>query len=128
MNDTPFFVDKNNIGFGTIINANPTYIGDGTLVEVFEAGINGSIIDRIEIQSRGTNPACVLNFFFEKENGDKFLFFSQEVSATTTSETVGIVPIVLEFGFKLEKNMKVLVGSTAALDTGINVMVLGGDY
>jgi hypothetical protein len=68
--------------------ANTNFDGTGTIVELFEAGPNGSRIDNIAFCAQGSTTAGLLTFFVREDDQSTWrCFFASSVPAVTVSTT-----------------------------------------
>jgi hypothetical protein len=133
MADKPIFPAVPKTSWGKLTAANINYDGTGTVVELFEAGINGSRIDSIKVKPLGTNVATVLRLFVNNGSDpatpdNNSLIFELTLPETTASQVASlaeyqeVLDIAIPTGYKLYGSLGTEVAS------GYQVTVFGGDY
>lgn len=111
--------------------ANTNRTNTGTIVDVFTAGSNGSLVRKITIQASGTTTAGMVRLWLNI-GGTTLLFREVAVSAITPSGTVAAFNSALTLydassdGLPLPASA-VVRASTHNTET-FNVIVEGGDY
>jgi hypothetical protein len=129
----PIFPATPKVGSGKVLTANTAVDGTGTLVTVFTAGANGSIVDSLTVYHLGTNVPTVLRVFI-KDGANYDLILEKTVATNTVSQTTESVPIEVLFNGTDRKRLTLspaaqLVACVGtAIAAGIQVTCLGGDY
>lgn len=150
-NQSPVFPATQNVGFGTLLNADTSYTVPITAgVCIFTAGPNGSRIDGMKIRALGTNAATVLRIFLNDGMGtaasDFALVHEVQLAATTAASAAitGVDTELFPINFDnmggstqagtgvlppfLKPGQKIYVSLGAAVAAGYSVSVFGGDY
>ncbi len=132
-NTAPIFSKAGKTQWGTVAAANTAKDGTGTVVTVFTAGSEGSIIKKLLVNALGTNVATVLRVWLN--NGltnataaNNTLLGSYTIAATTLSEVAALVisDITLDIAIPAGYVINVTIGTTVA--AGLHVAGIGGDY
>lgn len=132
-NTSPIFPLTPNNGYGTVLTANTALDGTGTVVTVFTAGANGSIVDSITLMHLGSNVATVLRLFI-KDGLNYTLFYEETMAANTLSQVAKSVFTDILFNgtdrkrltLKASATLVSSVGTTIA--SGVRINCFGGDY
>jgi hypothetical protein len=132
-NTNPIFTLVPNVGSGKALTANAALDGTGTVVTVFTAGANGSIVDSISLTHLGTNVVTVLRLF-TKVGAVYSLFFEETVAANTISQVAKSVAYEYIFDGVNRKRITLPASATivasvgTTIAAGIQVATLGGDF
>lgn len=142
MNTQPIFPTVPKVQWTNILTANTAKDGTGAVVTAFNAGANGSRIDKIVVRALGSNTATVLRLFINNGQlnttaNNNSLVYEATIAATTISETSALADNVLDVtrGITTEPvipylpgNYKINVTIGTTLAAGLQVTVYGGDY
>ena len=111
-------------GSGQLSVANTNRDGTGTLVDIFTAGDNGSLIQRVEVIATGTTTAGVIRLFVYDGTNNR-LYDEILVTAITPSTTVEVFSANINPSPALPlKNTWKLKASTHNAET-FNVLAIG---
>lgn len=138
-NIQPIYPITQNVGYGKVLTANTGLDGTGTVVTVFTAGTNGSIVDSMTIVHLGVNVATVLRLFI-KDGANYSLFFEETIAANPTlsqgarstyynyvfDAVNGSTPNNKRITLKSGQTIVASVGTTIA--AGVQLTLMGGDY
>lgn len=137
-NVQPIFPLTQNVGYGKVLAANTNLDGTGTVVTLFTAGTNGSIVDSLTVMHLGTNVATALRLFI-KDGANYTLFFEETIAANTLSQAAkstyynyvfdpqfGSAPNNKRLTLKAGQTIVASVGT--ALAAGLQLTLIGGDY
>jgi len=132
-NIDPIFPGTIKVGSGKVLTANTNVDGTGTLVTVFTAGTNGSVVDSMTVYHLGTNIATVLRVFL-KDSTNYYLIYEKTIAANTVSQVAESTAYDVLFNgtdrkrILLPANAQLVacVGTTIA--AGVQVTCFGGDY
>ena len=116
--------------------------GTGSLVQIFQAGANGSFVDSIILKAAGSPAASVARVFFCSATGaftsgttntaaNTACVAEASLAAVTLSQTAASNDVVIPIRRAIPANTKLLIGfgtSTGAAGTGYSVVTFGGDY
>lgn len=132
-NVQPIFPAIPKVGSGKVLAANTAVDGTGTLVPIFTAGANGSIVDSLSIVHLGTNVVTVLRVFV-KDGVNYDLIFEKTVAANTGVQTAESVQYDILFNgtdrkrLILPPNAQLMACVGTVIAAGIQVTCFGGDY
>lgn len=132
--DTPQIQAANfgGIGNAALTTANTAKDGTGTVVTIFTAGADGSILNRIRYAPAGTNVPSVLRIWINDGVGltatDSILWRERDLPATTLTEVASQLEYVIECGLKLPAGYRVLCAIGTSVAAGWYVSAEGGDY
>lgn len=132
-NIQPIFPIVPNVGYGKVLAANTGTDGTGTIVTLFTAGANGSIVDSLTLLHLGTNIATVLRLFI-KDGANYTLIFEETVSSNTVSQVAKSVSYEYLFDgtnrkrLVLEAGQSIVASVGTAIAAGIQCTLIGGDY
>lgn len=136
MNFKPIFTLTPNPGlpFAVVSAANTNRDGTGTVVQVFQAGAEGSYIDRIVWQPTGTNVPSVGRMWLNN-GGDPTVatnnaFLGEVILSTNVStEVAALTPAVWSAGFAIPANSRIYAAVGTVVAAGFAVTCPGsGDY
>ena len=135
---TPIYPVAVNRGFGKVIAANTNLDGTGTIVLIFTAGSNGSIVEKIIARHMGTNVASVLRIYANDGGAPgtttTWLIAELTIAANTLSQTAQSIQtyeILLNpgSGFALKASERLYASTGTVLAAGWMVSTVGaGDY
>lgn len=134
-NTAPIFTNVPNIGFGATVldTANTAKDGTGTVLLVFTAGANGSLLLAVRARPIGTNVATVLRVFFN--NGadpttasNNVLHDEMTLPATTLSEVAALAMYEMSINKALPANWRVYVTIGTTVAAGFRMSAYGGNY
>ena len=140
MADLPVFVKIPNVKFATLTDASATSVmtddiagvGDGPVKEIFVAGPSGSLIYSVIAQPYGDNVATVLRLAvqdIDPNATDAFAtLYEQAITATTLNQATAIERYIINFNLKLQAGFKMWAWLGTAVNGGIGVSVLGGNF
>lgn len=132
-NTQPIFPLSPKVGSGKVLAANTAVDGTGTLVPIFTAGANGSIVDSMTVYHLGTNVATVLRVFV-KDGANYDLIFEKTVAANTVSQTAESVAYDILFNgtdrkrLTLPANAQLVACVGTAIAAGIQCTAFYGDF
>jgi hypothetical protein len=135
INTSPVFSKQAEIQWGatSLLAANTTKDGTGTVLTVFTAGADGAFAQRLVARPLGTNVATVLRVFVN--NGgvntaavNNSLINELTLPATTLSENTAQPPYELALNFALPPGFKLFCTLGTAVAAGFEVTVFGGSY
>jgi len=132
-NIDPIYPAVPKVGSGKVLAANTNMDGTGTLVPIFTAGTNGSVVDSMTIYHLGTNVATVLRVFI-KDGTNYYLIFEKTIAANNVSQTAESTAYEVLFNgtdrkrLILPPNAQLVACVGTAIAAGIQVTCLGGDY
>lgn len=97
----PQFASTMKTTWGTVTAANTAKDGTGTVVTVATGGTSGSLINKIEVRSLGTNVATVMRFFVNNGSTNatatnNSLAYESTIAATTLSEVAALADNVID--------------------------------
>jgi hypothetical protein len=100
------------------------------LAELLTAATDGTKITQIGAKVAGTNTAClVLIFITDTAGANPKLYDEILLSAVTASTTLISERKVTAYSdLQLKSGQKVLVGTTVAQASGVNIIAIKGDY
>lgn len=135
-NTTPVFIQNSSISYCKLKKANNNFNGTGNNVQLlFTAGPNGSFVDKIRIQSMGTNSASVfrlyLNNGLDRSNPDNnSLLYEYSLAAVNASEGEKKEEHELILNLNIQGGYKFYCSCTtlAANNNGWAVTCIAGDY
>jgi len=122
-----FVVGTQSVKVATVSSANTNRDGTGTIVDIFTAGAQGTLVELIRVIATGTTTAGQVRIFIH--DGSTYMLYDEiAVTAITPSATVQAFeaeliptkPLVIPTGFKL-------AASTHNAET-FRVFATGGDY
>jgi hypothetical protein len=120
------------IGNAALTTANTAMDGTGTVVTIFTAGLNGSLVNRIRATPVGTNVASVLRIWINDGAGftatDNILWRELTLPAITLTQSAAQDPYFLDAGLFLPASYRLTCAIGTTVAAGWYVMVEGGDY
>ena len=122
------FTEDINVAIGQVTTANSNLDGSGAIVDLFTAGVKGSLIDYIRVKAMGTTTAGKINIF--RKNGSSYTFIeSVLVTAITPSASVKSFENEIIYNTKpfILKPGEILAFTTLNSET-FNIIVSGGDF
>jgi hypothetical protein len=131
-NTSPIFALTPETKIVTVTTATTDRTGATTtnLVELLTAATNGTKITQIGAKVAGTNTACfVLIFITDTAGANPKLYDEIALNAVTASNTTSSQRAVSAYSdLQLKIGQKVLVGTTVAQTSGVNIFAIKGDY
>ena len=131
-NTSPIFALVPETKIVTVTTATTDRTGATTtnLGELLTAGTNGTKITQIGAKVAGDNTAClVLIFITDTAGANPKLYDEIGLLAITASTTVTSQRAVTAYSdLQLKSGQKVLVGTTVAQASGVNIFAIKGDY
>ena len=117
-----------------ILAANTTLdLTSGTIYLLATGGVNGSRLDRLDLQPIGTNVATVIRLWVN--NGQTTATAANNrwwrdyaLPGTTTSATVSIPSVIVELNMVLEASFRLYATLGTTVAAGYHGLVTGGDY
>lgn len=138
MAELPVFVEKPNVGFGTLTTGSTAYQATdanrnaipNAFKLVFEAGPAGSLLYNARITPLGTNVATVIRLAIYNPSTPTIspVIYEQAFAATTASNTAALATSEVQFNMKLQAGFKLYAWSSVDVSAGYAVCVLGGDF
>jgi hypothetical protein len=132
-NTQPIWTKVGKTQWGTVTIANTAKDGTGTVVPVFTAGLEGSLVKKLLVNSLGTNVATALRVWLNNGSSNatpanNTLLGSYTIAATTLSEVAAllITEITLDIAIPAGYVINITIGTTVA--AGLHVAAIGGDY
>lgn len=132
-NTAPIFSKAGKINWGDISAANTAKDGTGTVVPIFTAGADGSLLKKVSVNAKGTNVATVLRLWVNNGStnataANNTLLGSYTIAATTLSEVaaLAILDITLDIALPAGYVINATIGTAVA--AGLHVVGIGGDY
>lgn len=130
-NRAPIFIDSIRSELSSFDDTDTT-----DKIQIFQAGTNSSLVDRIVVSTTQASPNVELNFYLSSNGTDFYRAGTHTLSGATTTDAVDETSIPL---FRDDVNGKVIsIGSGASLyvaaattlGTGeeVFIIVTGGDY
>ena len=131
-NTSPIFALVPETKIVTVTTATTDRTGATTtnLAELLTAGTDGTKITQIGAKVAGDNTAClVLIFITDTAGANPKLYDEIGLLAITASTTVTSQRAVTAYSdLQLKSGQKVLVGTTVAQASGVNIFAIKGDY
>lgn len=132
-NTAPIFSKQGKVQWGDISAVNIAKDGTGTVIPVFTAGVDGSLLKKLLINAKGTNVATVLRVWVN--NGatnataaNNTLIGSYTIAATTVSEIAALLITEITFDIALPPLYVINITIGTAVAAGLHVAAVGGDY
>jgi hypothetical protein len=134
-NQAPIFSAVGKIGFAVVSISNGTRdLSTGTIYLLFTAhATNGSRVEKLVIQPRGTGAATVFRLFINNggtptDAANNILYKEFSIPATTASETAALSTIEIPLDLVLPPGYRLYATIGTAVAAGLGVTVVGGDY
>jgi len=132
-NTAPIFSKAGKVQWGTLVAANTAKDGTGTVVPIFTAGADGSLLKKVVLNAMGTNVATVLRLWVNNGStnataANNVLLGSYTIAATALSEVAAltITEITLDIALPAGYVINATIGTAVA--AGLQISGQGGDY